>query len=105
MSSMELESYPVKKLKKQILEIVGEYLDLNVYNVFFFGSRVKGDNFPRSDIDIGIKGPNKIPAVIKLKIREEIYKLPTLYKFDIVYFNNVSEKFKREALKNVEYIR
>jgi len=39
---MKLEFYPAGKLKKEILEIVGKYLDLKKYKVFFFGSRVKG---------------------------------------------------------------
>ena len=54
---MKLAHYPEKKLKKEILEIIGKHLDLRKYKVFFFGSRVKGDNFPRADIDIGIEGP------------------------------------------------
>jgi septum formation topological specificity factor MinE len=37
---MKLKHYPLKKLKKEILEIVGKYLDLKEYKVFFFGSRV-----------------------------------------------------------------
>ncbi|MFH1288819.1 MAG: nucleotidyltransferase domain-containing protein [bacterium] len=53
---MNLEHYPAIKLKREIKEIVFRYLDLNFYRVFFFGSRVRGDNFPRADIDIGIDG-------------------------------------------------
>lgn len=102
---MRLEFYPLKKLKKEILEIIGEYLDLNFYRVFFFGSRVKGDNFPRADIDIGIEGPEEIPAEIKLEIEEKINNLPTFYKFDIVDFKEVSEEFKKEALKHIEYVK
>ena len=101
---MKLEHYSIKKLKKEIIKIFSRYLDLKQYRVFFFGSRVKGDNFPRSDIDIGIEGPKQIPAEIKLKIEEEINKIPTLYKFDIVDFKNVSNKLKKEALKNMEYV-
>lgn len=102
---MKLEFYPIEKLKKEILEIIGKYLDLNSYRIFFFGSRVKGDNFPRADVDIGIEGPKEIPIEIKLKIEEEIDELPTLYKFDIVDFKKVPEDFKKEALKNIEYVK
>jgi len=101
---MKLEFYFEKKLKKEILEIVGKYLNLSKYRVFFFGSRVKGNNFPRADIDIGIRGPREIPAEIKLQIEDEIYRLPTLYKFDIVDFYTTSGKFKKEAFKNLEYV-
>jgi len=102
---MKLEHYPEKKLKKEILEIVGKRLDLKKYKVFFFGSRVAGDNFPRSDIDIGIEGKIEMPGAVKIEIEEEIEKLPTLYKFDVVDFKTVSEKFRKEALKNIEYVK
>jgi len=102
---MRLEFYPEKKIKKEILEIVSKYLDLKQYKIFFFGSRVKGNNFPRADIDIGILGKAPIPPEIKLKIEEELEELPTLYKFDLVDFSEVSEDFKKEALSSVEYVK
>jgi predicted nucleotidyltransferase len=102
---MKLEFYPEEKLKREILNIAGKYLDLNKYRVFFFGSRSKGDNFPRSDIDIGILGPVPVSAIIKMEVEEELEKIPTLYKFDLIDFAVVSKKFKKEALKYVEYIK
>jgi len=96
---------PEKKIKKDVLKIVGKYLDLSLYKVFFFGSRIRGDNFERADIDLGIEGPKEIPASIKLKIEEEIENLPTLYKIDVVDFRKVSDKFKKQALKNIEYVK
>lgn len=101
---MNLEHYSAVRLKEEIKEIVSKYLDPGSYRVFFFGSRIRGDNFPRADIDIGIDGREKIPAEIKFKIEKEIEKIPTLYKFDIVDFKGVSESFKKEALKDVEYV-
>lgn len=102
---MKLEFYPVKELKKAVLEIIDKYLDTDLYRIFFFGSRIKGNNFPRADIDIGIEGQQEIPGEIKMKIKEDLERLPTLYKFDFVDFKNVSEKFKKEALKHIEYIK
>ncbi|MBL7156495.1 MAG: nucleotidyltransferase domain-containing protein [Candidatus Pacebacteria bacterium] len=103
---MKLEHYSEKKLKKEILEICGKYLDLKKYKIFFFGSRVKKDNFPRADIDIGIEGKQSIPYEIQLEVKKKIEeKIPTLYKFDVVDFSDVSEKFKKEAKKNIEYIK
>jgi predicted nucleotidyltransferase len=100
---MKLEYYPVEKLKEEILKILGKYLDLSQYKVFFFGSRVKGNADERADIDIGIEGP-EIPSHIKLEIEEELENLPILYKIDFVDFNNVDEDFKKIAKKYVEYI-
>ncbi len=101
---MKLEFYPVEKIKQEILAIVVKYLDLRKYRVFFFGSRVRGDNFPRADIDIGIEGPKEIPVKIKFEIMEEIERIPTLYKFDLVDFKSLSYSFKKEALKYIEQI-
>lgn len=102
---MKLEYYSEKKLKKEVLEIVGKHLDLKKYKVFFFGSRVRGDNFPRSDIDIGIEGPRKIHFRAKMKIDEEIEEnIPTLYKIDVIDFKNASENFVKEASRHKEYI-
>lgn len=100
---MKLEHYPEEKLKKEVRAAVGKYLDFKKYKVFFFGSRVREDNFEVSDIDIGIEG-GEISPEIKMNIDEEIEKIPTLYTFDIVDFNKVSEEFKKEALKNIEYV-
>lgn len=102
---MKLEHYSEKKFKQSVLKIINKYLDPDRYQVFFFGSRVKGDNFERSDIDLGIDGPVRVSAGIKLKIQEELDDLPLLYKIDVVDFNNVSKNFKKEATKYKEYVR
>ena len=101
---MNLEHYSSEKLKSEIRKIMGKYLDLKAWKVFFFGSRVKGDNFPSSDIDIGIEGPVELTAVKKLQIQEELENIKILYKIDLVDFNQVTPEFKKEALKFVEYV-
>jgi len=102
---MKLAYYSEKKLKKEIKKIIGKYLDLKKYKVFFFGSRVKGDNFPRADIDIGIEGPRAVPIEIMAEIEDEISNLSTLYKIDIVDFRNVADDFYEVAKQNVEMIK
>lgn len=101
---MRLEHYPKEKLKKEILEIVGKYLDLKEYRVFFFGSRVSGSGDERSDIDVGIEGAKPVPTGAMLDIQEEIEHLPTLYKIDIVDFYDVSEKFREVAKQHIEMV-
>jgi predicted nucleotidyltransferase len=104
MNNMRLEHYPVEKLKKEIIEIVGRHLDLSEYRVFFFGSRVEGKGDERSDIDIGIEGPSELSGRILGSIKEDIDRLPTLYKIEIVDFKRVSSDFREVALQNVELI-
>jgi predicted nucleotidyltransferase len=101
---MRLKHYSERKLKSEIREIIGRHLELRRYHIFFFGSRVRGSNFDRSDIDIGIEGPEELPGEILENIEEELDNLPTLYSFDFVDFKNASHRFKKEALKYVEKI-
>jgi len=101
---MRLEYYSARKLKSEIREIIGSYLDLKLYRVFFFGSRVGGKNSERSDIDIAIDGPEEIPGNIMVEIRNEIDNLPTLYRFDIVDFKKVSPEFRASAVQEIENV-
>lgn len=101
---MRLEHYPEEKLKKEILEIIGKYLDVKQYKVFFFGSRVSGKGDERSDIDVGIEGLEPLPAGALLDIQEEIENLPTLYKVEVVDFSRVDERFKKVAQAHIEMI-
>jgi predicted nucleotidyltransferase len=101
---MKLEHYNKEKLKKEILKIVGRYLDLEKYEVFFFGSRAANKGTERSDIDLGIEGKKEVPAEILAKIKEEIEELPTLYKIDVIDFKKVDKDFYKIAKKKIEVI-
>lgn len=101
---MRLEHYPPEKLKKEILDIIGKHLDLSRYRVFFFGSRVSGKGTDRSDVDVGIEGPEPVPAKAQWEIEEAIENLPTLYKVEIVDFKKVASIFKEVATQHLEYI-
>ena len=64
--------------------------------VVLFGSRARGDNRERSDIDIAVYGlPNENRALF----RSEIEELPTLLDFDIVFVTPDTDK---ALLKNIE---
>lgn len=102
---MELKYYSLEKLKKEILEIIGRYLDLKLYKIFFFGSRVTRGTNERADIDIGIEGLNPIDNSILFKIKDEVDDLPILYKIDIVDFRNAADNFRNVALQKIEVIQ
>jgi len=101
---MRLEHYSEQKLKEDIREIIARYLDSNLYKVFFFGSRVIGKGNERSDIDIGIEGPKKVPDVLMSKIQDDIDDLVILYKIDVVDFSDVSDDFHKVASEKREYL-
>lgn len=101
---MRLEHYPLEKLKKELLDIIGRHLDLTLYRVFFFGSRVEGKGTDRSDIDVGIEGPEPVPFSMLFAIRDEVERIPTLYMIDVVDFRRASDDFREVALQHVEPI-
>lgn len=101
---MRIEYYSQKKLEKEILEIAGKYLDLKKYKVFFFGSRVSGKGNDKSDIDVGIEGPEKIPDSVIFNIKDGVEGLPILYKIDIINFTDADKNFLDVASQYKEYI-
>ncbi len=101
---MQLKHYPVQELESEIKAIIGQKLDLNEYELFYFGSRVTDRGDEHSDIDIGIKGPKKVPLNILSEIEEDIEWIPTLYSIDVVDFNSVSDDMKSVALEKIEKI-
>ena len=64
--------------------------------VVLFGSRARGDNRSRSDIDIAVFGasPDDLPA-----FREQLDELPTLLEFDLVF---VTEQTDPKLVSNIE---
>jgi len=101
---MKLEHYPAEQLQQDIKTIVKKYLDTSQYKVFFFGSRVSQQSHERSDIDIGIEGPQAVPTKALLDIQEEVENLPLLYTIDVVDFANVAAGFRTLAKQHREYI-
>ena len=101
---MKLEFYPEKKLKREILTIIGRHVDLRRYKVFFFGSRAIGKFHNRSDIDVGIEGYETVPVEPWLNILDEVGNIPTLYKIDLVDFGQVSDKFRKIAKQHIEML-
>lgn len=63
--------------------------------ILLFGSRARGDNRDRSDIDIAVFG---MPKENRIVFSETIEKLPTLLDFDIIF---VDEKTDEALLQNI----
>lgn len=65
----------------------------SIEKIILFGSRARGDNAERSDIDIAIVAPTIKPAQW-LELLEKIDNLNTLLEIDVVNFDEVDEKLK-----------
>ena len=63
--------------------------------ILLFGSRARGDNRDRSDIDIAVFG---MPKENRIAFSEAIEKLPTLLDFDIIF---IDEKTDEALLQNI----
>lgn len=74
------------------------------HRVVLFGSRARGDAKPLSDFDIGVIGETPLPLEDYYVLEDQLENLPTLYRIDWVDLAQVSEKFRQEALTNVEVI-
>lgn len=64
--------------------------------IILFGSRARGDNHSRSDIDLAIYG---IEECNRSQFWFDVDDLPTLLKIDLVY---VSDTTDGELIKNIE---
>lgn len=86
-----------EEIMRQIKCIIDIYAGVN-YQVLLFGSWAKGNALEVSDIDIGILGKEKLPWSLMVKILEEVEKIPTLRKIDIVDLNTKDNNFKKSVL-------
>ena len=91
-----------KKVELEIKKIIFQFLDPKKYKVFIFGSRARGKARKYSDYDIGILGKRPLPSYLKVLIEEALEESNLPFKVDIVDFSNVSEDFKKVALKNIK---
>jgi predicted nucleotidyltransferase len=82
-------------------EVVRRHLPDGDYCVFLFGSRADGSAHERSDIDIGIEGPQPVPQEALAAIQEEVDEAPTLYTIEVVDFARVPDAFRRVARQRV----
>lgn len=82
-------------LDKQIEnEIVAAARKYGVEKLILFGSRARGDNWERSDIDLAARGGNIIE--FSLNLDDEVR---TLLMFDVV---NLDKAVQRELLEEIE---
>lgn len=90
-----------KEVADYAAHVVRSHMSDPAYRVFVFGSRATGTAHERSDIDIGIDGPQPVAYDVLSAIREELDESPTLYSIDVVDFARVPEKFRNVARERV----
>ncbi len=82
-------------------KIILDELDTCNCKVFLFGSRATKDNHRFSDMDIGvIPGEGFIHRVL-YDLKDKLADSVVPFKVDLVNFSQVTNDFKKEALKNI----
>ena len=89
-------------VKKMVQIVVAEQLIGISFQLFLFGSQ--SNLSVLKNADIGIDAERQLTATEINSIKSKLDDLPTLYEFDVVDFNKVTNNFKNIALKNIELI-
>ena len=91
------ESEIIKMIVNVLKEFSGSLIG---YKIILFGSRASGKLRDRSDFDLAVVGKKSLPVKLFYDIKEKLDSLPTLHEIEFIDLNNVSEKFRKEVLKN-----
>ena len=84
-----------KHIHEAIIALAQKY---DVKKVILFGSRARGDNWERSDIDLAISGGNRTMFTLDV---DEIEIVPTLLMFDVVDLDNgCNEELRAEIARD-----
>lgn len=82
-----------EKVIDKIIELARKY---GVKKVILFGSRARGDNWERSDIDLAISGGDRVRFTLDV---DESEIVPTLLMFDVVDLDEPCNEDLRELIK------
>ncbi len=82
-----------EKVKDKIIELARKY---GVKKVILFGSRARGDNWERSDIDLAISGGDRVRFTLDV---DESDIVPTLLMFDVVDLDEPCNEDLLESIK------
>jgi len=70
------------------------------FEVLIFGSRVNGNTHKHSDLDIALRGPDKIDLLLLAEIKDEFQNSDLSFRVDIIDFNRISAEFQTIILSN-----
>ena len=82
-----------EKVKDKIIELARK---CGVKKVILFGSRARGDNWERSDIDLAISGGDRVRFTLDV---DESDIVPTLLMFDVVDLDELCNEDLLESIK------
>lgn len=91
----------IANIPSDILKELQEFFDKFDFidKVEVFGSRARGDNKLKSDIDLCVYSLQMSREEFR-DLRHEINELPILYYIDIVHFEKISDALKENILRD-----
>ena len=81
----------IENILKNIIDL---WTQFSADRVILFGSRAKGTNTDRSDIDIAVRGVKNI-----WELQEKLEEIPTLYKIDLVDLDTCKNQLLMEDIE------
>lgn len=93
---------PLSDIERPVDYLIGLCARSEIQKLVLFGSRARGDNGPRSDIDIAVFAP-PLSFSESSKLMDAISRAPTLLKIDAVLVSpqtdqNLLESIKKEGI-------
>ncbi len=82
------------EITAKVYNICRNYIDCP-FKLYLFGSRAKKTNQEFSDFDFFVETDEVLSNSIFNNIIEDIEKISTLYRIDLVYWNTANEDFKK----------
>lgn len=85
------------KIKQKIIAVISALMpDVKIY---LFGSRARGSNNPKADIDIALDGGKPLPTIDVDEVKSMLRESNIMYSIDIVDMYQVSDTMRNEILK------
>ena len=94
----EMKERDIRPILTRIVQVIRRYLPAESHRILLFGSWTTLEAAPTSDIDIAIAGATAVDPTVMSEILEEIDKLPTLRKIQIIDIQHVHDRFRDRVL-------
>jgi len=104
LGALETEMINMGPHQRLMIETILNHHIPNV-EVRAFGSRVSGNAKPYSDLDLVVRGSEKLPLAVLYRLRNEFEESDIPFRIDILDWNRLSPEFKHAILSHSEVLR
>ena len=83
------------EIQKFLIESIRKYFSKNDFEIILFGSHAKGSSNNYSDIDLAIKGKDKLPAHLWQEVESLLEESYLKQKIDLIDYHRVNKDFQK----------